>query len=46
MITHKAISDVVTLSSSKLKVILEHSDDDDIYISRERVASFKEWLDN
>ena len=46
LITHKAISDVVTLSSSKLKVILEHSDDDDIYISRERVASFKEWLDS
>ncbi len=46
LITHKAISDVVTLSSSKLKVILEHSDDDDIHISRERVASFKEWLDS
>jgi len=46
LITHKAIRDVITLSSSKLKVILEHSEDDEVYISRERVASFKEWLDN
>lgn len=45
LITHQAISDVVTLSSSKLKVKLLHSDDDEIYISRERLASFKEWLD-
>ena len=46
LITHQTISDVVTLSSSKLKVKLLHSDDDEIYISRERVASFKEWLDS
>ena len=38
--------DTITLSSSKLKVNLTHSDDDEIYISRERVASFKEWLDS
>jgi two-component system LytT family response regulator len=46
LITHKAISDVVTLSSSKLKVKLLHSEDDEIYISRDKVATFKEWLDN
>ncbi|NOR34885.1 MAG: response regulator [Bacteroidales bacterium] len=46
LITHKAISYMVTLSSSKLKMNLMHSDDDEIYISRERVASFKEWLDS
>jgi two-component system LytT family response regulator len=45
LITHKAISDVVTLSSSKLKVKLQHSEDDEIYISRDKVATFKEWLD-
>jgi two-component system LytT family response regulator len=45
LITHKAISDVVTLSSSKLKVKLLHSEDDEIYISRDKVATFKEWLD-
>lgn len=46
LITHQSILDVVTFSSSKLKVKLLHSDDDEIYISRERVASFKEWLDS
>ncbi|MEA3462381.1 MAG: LytTR family DNA-binding domain-containing protein [Bacteroidota bacterium] len=45
LITHGAIKDVITLSSSKLKVILQDSDDEEIYISRERVASFKDWLD-
>ena len=46
LITHRAISDVITLSSSKIKVKLLHSDDEDIYISRERITAFKEWLDN
>lgn len=45
LISHKAITDLITLSSSKLKVKLLHSDDDDIYISRERVTTIKEWLD-
>ena len=45
LITHKAISDVVTHSSSKLKVKLLHADDDEIFISRERMTSFKDWLD-
>lgn len=46
LITHRAISDVITLSSSKLKIKLLDSDDDEIYISRERIAAFKEWLDS
>lgn len=45
LISHRAITDLITLSSSKLKVKLLHSDDDEIYISRERVATIKEWLD-
>jgi len=45
LITHRAISDVITLSSSKLKVKLAHADDDGIFISRERVGPFKTWLD-
>jgi DNA-binding LytR/AlgR family response regulator len=45
LISHRAITDLITLSSSKLKVKLMHSDDDGIYISRERVGSIKEWLD-
>ena len=46
LIAHRAISDLVTLSSSKLKVKLVHADDDEIYISRERVGPFKNWLDS
>ena len=46
LITHEAISDVINLSSNKLKVNLLHSDDEEIYISRDRIQSFKDWLDN
>lgn len=45
LISHRAIRDLLTLSSSKIKVSLVDSDEDDIYISRDRMSSFKEWLD-
>jgi two-component system, LytTR family, response regulator len=45
LVSFRAITDLVTLSSSKLKVKLRHSDDDSIYISRERLGPFKTWLD-
>ncbi len=45
IISHKAISELITLSGSKLKVDLLHSDQEDIYISRERIQLFKQWLD-
>ncbi len=40
-----AITDMINLSGSKLKVLLTHSNDTDIYISRDRLSAFKEWLD-
>jgi len=40
-----AITDMINLSGSKLKVLLTQSDDSDIYISRDRLSAFKEWLD-
>jgi DNA-binding LytR/AlgR family response regulator len=43
--SHKAIKELITLSGSKLKVRLQDSDDDQVYISRERLSTFKEWLD-
>jgi len=46
LISHGSITDLFTLSSSKLKVKLLQCDDDDIYISRDRLSAFKEWLDN
>lgn len=46
LVSHRAISDLLTLSSSRLKVVLLHSDDEQIYISRDRLSAFKAWLDN
>lgn len=43
--SHGAIAELITLSGSKLKVRLLHCEDDRIYISRDRLASFKAWLD-
>jgi len=40
-----AISEVVTYSNSRLKVHLKKGDKEGIVVSRERVADFKEWLD-
>jgi DNA-binding LytR/AlgR family response regulator len=45
IISHGSIADLITISASKLKVILLHANDADIYISRDRLAEFKEWLD-
>jgi len=43
--SHRAIVELITLSGSKLKVRLLNSDDDQIYVSRERLATVKAWLD-
>jgi hypothetical protein len=36
---------MIALSGNKLKIELLHHGDDDIYISRDRLSGFKEWLD-
>ena len=40
-----AIKEIHTFSGSRLKLRLHHCDDSDIFISREKNTSFKEWLD-
>jgi len=46
IINFSAIKDIISYSSSRLKVILaDWSDQDEILVSRERVTSFKEWMD-
>jgi DNA-binding LytR/AlgR family response regulator len=40
------IDQVLSYSNSRLKVKLKSCADNDILISREKVANFKEWLDN
>ncbi len=45
IISLKAVNDMVSFSNSRLKIILKHSDDNDVIVSRERVQDFKSWLD-
>jgi DNA-binding LytR/AlgR family response regulator len=45
IISHQAIKSMTALSGSKLKIILLHSEDEDIYVSRDRLANFRTWLD-
>lgn len=46
IINYSAIQDVVAYSSSRLKVILKNRNDaENILVSRERVSSFKRWMD-
>ncbi|UXX79155.1 LytTR family DNA-binding domain-containing protein [Reichenbachiella carrageenanivorans] len=40
-----SIKDIISYSSSRLKLELLHFNTDDLIVSRERVAQFKEWLD-
>lgn len=40
-----AVEEVLSYSNSRLKVKLKNSSDKDILISREKVAEFKNWLD-
>ncbi len=39
------IKDIFTYSNSRLKIHLHGCEDNDIFISREKVAAFKAWLD-
>lgn len=43
--TVPAIADIITYSNSRLKVVLTNCTNQDILISREKVADFKAWLD-
>jgi len=40
-----AIQDIITYSSSRLRLVLHLSDDTGMLVSRERVTAFKQWLD-
>ncbi len=41
----EAIKDIIAYSGSRLKVVLEKLDDDDLIVSRGKVNEFKNWLD-
>ncbi|MEZ5071073.1 MAG: LytTR family DNA-binding domain-containing protein [Bacteroidales bacterium] len=45
IIGRKAIRDVITLSSVRVRAELKHLDGEDIHVSRHRLPDFKTWLD-
>jgi DNA-binding LytR/AlgR family response regulator len=45
IISFPAIKGMTALSASKLKVTLLHSDNEVIYVSRDRLSNFRSWLD-
>lgn len=44
IISINAIKEIVLFSNSRLKVVLPSYSDEDVIVSREKVAHFKEWL--
>lgn len=45
LISLSPVKDMISHTNSRLKIVLNHSDDNDIIVSRERVQDFKKWLD-
>ena len=45
LIAMNSFSDIISYSNSRLKIELLHSDDYDVIVAREKVRSFKKWLD-
>ena len=40
-----AITDMISHTNSRLRIVLKGCDDDNIIVARERVQDFKAWLD-
>jgi DNA-binding LytR/AlgR family response regulator len=45
IISNQSIADIIFYSNSRLKIKLKKKDEESIIVSRDKVASFKEWLD-
>lgn len=45
LISLHAITDIISYSNSRLKVMMKNCPDEDIIVSRDRVNDFKAWLD-
>ena len=45
LVALKSISDVIAYSNSRLKLKVQHANDDDFLVAREKVKSFKNWLE-
>ncbi|MCD6567071.1 MAG: response regulator transcription factor [Bacteroidales bacterium] len=45
LVNRNTITDIISYSSTKLKIKINHISDDDIFVSRSRTKDFKLWLD-
>lgn len=45
LVSSQAITDIITYSNSRLRLVLAASDDKEVIVARERVQDFKKWLD-
>ena len=45
LVSFPAIKDILSHSNSRLRLVLAHSDDQDVIVARERVQAFRSWLD-
>lgn len=45
MLRIESIKNIVAYSGSRLKVVLQHAENKEVLVSRERVNEFKAWLD-
>ncbi len=45
IISVAAIADMITYSNSRLKLVIRNCDDQDIFVSRDRMMDFRSWLD-
>jgi DNA-binding LytR/AlgR family response regulator len=45
LISASAISDIISYTNSRLRLVLKNSTDSDVIVARERVQDFKAWLD-
>lgn len=40
-----SIKDIIAFTNSRLEIVIDHFEDDQIIVARERVGDFKDWLD-
>ncbi|MEP2671627.1 MAG: LytTR family DNA-binding domain-containing protein [Cyclobacteriaceae bacterium] len=45
IVSIEGITDVISHTNSRLKLVLKASEDNDVIVARERVQSFKAWID-
>lgn len=45
MVSVSSIKDIISFSNSRLEIVIDQFDDEQIIVARERVGDFKNWLD-